>query len=516
MKVLLLSIFQENMGVTEELGLEYIAAALRKNDHSVEILTMAESEFCLDDVIKYEPEIIGFNTYWNTLECTNHVACRIKQSSLACYILYGGYQASYHFDEILSNDYVDFIIPFEGEMVFLDLVNALTNNEDIGNVRGIVFRRNNQVIKTQTADTLNDLDSLPFPARDLLVRYNFPYATISTSRGCMRKCSFCMSHSYWKRWRGRSPGNIVDEIEYVQSTYKFDRFSFIDASFEDSFTKGRYLEIAQEILRRNLRIYYHVNLRAEFCKNIPTEDMNILVESGLISVYLGIESANRDDLLLYNKYAKTEDNYAAMRLLSNFPISIHIGFINFNPQSTFISLRDNCSFFREFGVFNAFLYNTNLILFQGTDIAKIFDKACEDEIEFTNSNINNLYGFINETFNKKLIFNNRGVYDNFIEYFAGYTCELIVQARSANSTEYLEIIKAAQYRLEAIFHDLNKHSGNFYERLLDLAENGWDEQKANIYQEKYLSWDYVNNVLKRLDLEKNRFLRDRIKIGGTI
>ena len=120
----------------------------------------------------------------------------------------------------------------EPENTISELVDSLENGKsDLGSIDGLGFRKNGNTILTGKRAVIENLDSLPFPARHLLpmdvysqaVKQNplrgeihKPYTIIITSRGCPYNCVFCSSCVVWgKQWRPRSPKNVVDEIEQV-------------------------------------------------------------------------------------------------------------------------------------------------------------------------------------------------------------------------------------------------------------------------------------------------------------
>jgi len=110
-----------------------------------------------------------------------------------------------------------------------------------------------------------DLDSLPFPARELLpvevyleaarlvYATRHPVMDIITSRGCPQRCVYCGIHAIWKNtWRSRTAKNIVDEIEYLMSCYAAREFRFLDDSI--SVDKKKMHDICDEIIARKLDI----------------------------------------------------------------------------------------------------------------------------------------------------------------------------------------------------------------------------------------------------------------------
>jgi radical SAM superfamily enzyme YgiQ (UPF0313 family) len=171
----------------------------------------------------------------------------------------------------------------------LELVGALEERAPRGlkEIRGIAFAKNGQTIITAPRPLIQDLDSLPFPARHLLPMEEYFAATrenpliagevhkrwtiMITSRGCPYDCVFCSIHTVMgKQWRGRSPENVVDEIEEVVRTYHIEQIDF----FDDNMTldRKRMQNICDLIIKRKLHVEWQTpnGIRAD------TLDENLL------------------------------------------------------------------------------------------------------------------------------------------------------------------------------------------------------------------------------------------------
>ena len=131
----------------------------------------------------------------------------------------------------------------EGEETTRQLLNCLRRGEDVSRLDGIALRRNQTVTINPKTAFIQDLDSLPFPARHLLpmqkyFRINMPHGvttrrapntSLITSRGCPAQCVFCSIHPIWgKTFRPRSPGNVIAEIRHLIATYGIRELQFED------------------------------------------------------------------------------------------------------------------------------------------------------------------------------------------------------------------------------------------------------------------------------------------------
>jgi radical SAM superfamily enzyme YgiQ (UPF0313 family) len=128
-------------------------------------------------------------------------------------------------DYILQQGYCDIIVRGEPEYTTLETIQNLSN---LNGVLGVSYIKDGQIIKNPDRPLIEDLDALPFPARDLVDNYKYhivlfpnkPIAMVLTSRGCPFECTFCATHLFYKRSRNvRSPENVVQEVEEIVKTY---------------------------------------------------------------------------------------------------------------------------------------------------------------------------------------------------------------------------------------------------------------------------------------------------------
>jgi Fe-S oxidoreductase len=347
---------------TEHVGVGYLASCLRNDNHVVDIYEIRSYlELCQNKTFsKMKYQVCGFTTTCITIKSILNIAQKLKEDFPEVNILMGGHMATYAGEEIMKRyEQVNFIINGEGEITICELANAIEKDTGFDQIKGIIYREGDRVIRNEDRELICDLDVLPYPARDQFEsnQKNMQYLRISSSRGCYGNCAFCSNFvgrtQKGKRWRGRSPVNIVDEIELLVNKYNFHTFDFVDSTFEDPGDEGkeRIKEIAEEILKRKLTIYYNCCFRAENWKDEDHELLQTLVDSGLEKVNIGFESGNEKGLRTLNKRANMNDNWKVIKTLSNFPdIYITFGFIMLHPYSTKQDLLDNAKFLHDTGI----------------------------------------------------------------------------------------------------------------------------------------------------------------------
>jgi anaerobic magnesium-protoporphyrin IX monomethyl ester cyclase len=349
----------------EHLGVALMAAVLRRAGFTATILEVEHEqlEAGVEAVVESDPSVVCFTLMSLNVQSCLSVAEAIKTRLPDTLLVAGGPAGTYGAPQLLRNNpYIDAVATGEGEPIIFELVRRRYLDEPLDDCPGLVVRDDAGTITTNPAlPLIPDLDVLPFPVRDQLELHGnkLEYVRVSTSRGCVARCTFCSAPNisnrvqHGKAWRGRSVESVLDEVEHLVHTYNFRTYDFIDSTFEDPDGarkgKARARAIAEGILERNLDIFYNVCMRAENWSDDDHDLLDLLVRSGLEKVNIGIEAGNEQDLRLWDKLATVEDNIRVMRLLREHGIYLATGFIQFHPYATVETLTANADFLRQHG-----------------------------------------------------------------------------------------------------------------------------------------------------------------------
>lgn len=348
----------------EHLGLAYLAAALRQDGFLVSIINVESDEELTLYIHQQHPQLVGFVTTSATMYRVMELARTVKRIAPEIQISFGGHMATFCPDRLLQAcPEVDFLVRGEGEHILLELCHAIASGANSGmdtrlaSIMGISYRLGNHVFHNPPRPLIADLDTLPNPARDYLTKYSrLPFARISTSRGCYGHCSFCSSfvgRDLSPVWRGRSVPHIVDELEQLARNYKIQTFDIVDASFEDPPATGkkRLMEFADEVLQRNLNLYFNCNFRAESWTQEDLPLLERLEQAGLEKIFIGIESGVEKNLRLFGKRAKVEHNIRSIQLFSGRKtLNVTFGYIMFHPYNDFEELVESADFLHQTGI----------------------------------------------------------------------------------------------------------------------------------------------------------------------
>jgi len=276
-----------------------------------------------EKIKELKPDVVGvsskFTPQWDNVKEILELTKGISQDIIT---VVGGAHPMAEPVKSLSCSCLDYVILGEGEDSLFNLMEYLNERYKIEDIDGIAYRRNGDVVVQQKQHFILDLDSLPYPARDLLhieKYYKFPahgdkiterYASLLSSRGCIANCIFCSVRNLWgKDFRMRSASNVLDEITLLTEKYEIKEIHFEDDNLTAN--KKRAYEIFNGIIERNLNIYWCLaNGIALYTLN---EDLlEVMKKSGCYSLGLAIESGSQEVL---NKIIKKPLNLKKVKPL---------------------------------------------------------------------------------------------------------------------------------------------------------------------------------------------------------
>lgn len=333
MKVLLIypyspDIYQKVGFTLPPLGLAYMASVLREKGYDVVIHDMKvnrkEPDFSIFDVIGITADAMR---YKEGLRLS-----RIAKENGRIVIM-GGPHPTFLDEDALKSGCIDFVVRGEGEETLPELLETIKQKRSPHAVKGISFLDNGSIHRTPDRTPVKDLDTLPFPARDILPMESYrtlemgkrKVTSIITSRGCPYGCTFCASSEFsGYKWRARRPEKVVDEIEDILNNYGFNAIAFLDDNF--TLDPKRVIAICDEIIKRRIDIYWWCFSRADVI--IKNEEMvKRMAEAGARYIFIGFESGRQELLDRYKKRTKISEAMEAVNLLKGYGIETHASFI---------------------------------------------------------------------------------------------------------------------------------------------------------------------------------------------
>lgn len=307
----------------EALGLEYLSAVLKLHGHETGLafdprlfdffrhefrngLLARAFEFrkeVLRKVVQFEPEVIGFQVLSANYPWSLEMSREIKKLLPNVPIVFGGYHPTASQQHVMKNDCVDYVIKGEAEHAFLDLVNMLEAGEVDPSMPNLVMRRKGELVDNDVRPYIQDLDTLPFPDKDLFYEMGSPFNIahmIMTRRGCPYGCTFCGNNLWRKTYfkddpnymftpkflRGRTPENVIEEMKIVKRDYgvKLLRVNDDDFPYDE-----RWLTRFAELMTDEAKIAYKCFVNPN---SINENTARLLRITGCEQVQMGVQSMN--------------------------------------------------------------------------------------------------------------------------------------------------------------------------------------------------------------------------------
>lgn len=361
------------------LGLGYLAAVLRQKGFEVSILDACFDSLSMEEALSkvkaYQPDLVGIGSLTHILKSSIELAKKIKENNRGTKVVFGGPHATYDYQNLLKFDCIDYIVIGEGEQTFTELCEKINSGGSVEDVLGIAFRgKDGEVKKTAFRPLIEDLDNLPFPAREMLdfKKYIKSYGVLEksvdvmSSRGCTNRCVFCSSSHLFGRWRTRSPENIIIEIKELAKAYpEIKSINFMDDDFTAD--KERVLKLCSLMVSGGLNKYNWVCLAR--VDQLDEEIVSAMQKAGCKRVHLGIESGSPEILKNINKRISLDQARTAVRLLSAAGIEAYSFFMVGHPGETKETVELTKRFAKELKSANTGFFVTQV--FPGTRLEQL-------------------------------------------------------------------------------------------------------------------------------------------------
>ena len=341
----------------EPLELEIVAGGIDK-DHEVEILDLSLNKkpvtFFNKIISRFKPDLIGFTAYSNQANGVLELAEIAKKEFPAVINIVGGVHVTIEPQYFKGKECIDGLVRGEGGTIIGDIISSLEKDNKLPETESIipVASKRFDELTALPPPLLPEYDKVPSPRRDLIdtsqyyciwagekkerMKTLFPeVATVRTSTGCPHRCSFCVVHYLANgKYLQRSPEDVVDEIAGLKQNniYFVDDEMFINAK--------RTEKIANLLIERGIKKRYISWARSDTICAHP-ELFKLWKKAGLSTLYVGLESMEKDELDGFNKGFEPDMNRRAVNILKDAEICLHAAFMvmpDFEAKD-FINLR---------------------------------------------------------------------------------------------------------------------------------------------------------------------------------
>ncbi|OGE36494.1 hypothetical protein A3A14_00980 [Candidatus Daviesbacteria bacterium RIFCSPLOWO2_01_FULL_43_38] len=362
--------YSRHLLIKEPLSLGYLAAYLRKFGYSVSILDGVAGETTpvgkkwhyglrnSDISVKikeFKPDIVGITCSFSLrFDATLNIAKLVKSIDKNIITVVGGTHPTIFPEETTKYKEVDYVIIGEGEESFLQLVKKIESGKNSSRiiVDGCAYKKNGGICLNNKTSFIKNLDTLPFPARDLIpmefymnrgtILYGLGKrraACILTSRSCPGKCTFCSMYlTQGSVFRSRSALSVYEEMEELVKKYHAEEIFILDDNF--TFDKGRVITLCKLILRKKLKFRWNTpnGVRAD---RLDAELLTMMKRAGCVNICIGIEAGNheiRNEVI--KKGLSEEKIYKTLKICSKVGLPVVGFFILGIPGETEETFKD--------------------------------------------------------------------------------------------------------------------------------------------------------------------------------
>jgi len=344
------------------LGIAYVAAALDRDGHQVEIVDGEANDLTPSELVKgievSKPDIVGTGATTVDFDDANLILKEVKERFNVTTLL-GGAHATVLPDQVLrENPHIDYLVRGEGETTARELLKQLEQKGSLSQVEGLSYREEGRIIHNADRPLIPDLNENCVPARHLLdqSKYLLPLpgkglrrqTAIQALRGCPFKCIYCY-RMFGNRVRFRDPVLVVNEIEDCINNYGVEYVNFVDDTF--MINAKRVIEICEEIMKRKLKFSWQCFTRAD---TIEEDLLRIMKKSGCKQISIGVESGNQEILDKAGKGTNLEQYVRAYKLLGKIGFEKRGSFILGLPYENAKTLRDTVDFAKKLKLDRAF------------------------------------------------------------------------------------------------------------------------------------------------------------------
>lgn len=296
---------------SESLGIEYLSAVLKRHGHKCELIYdpmlfndvdlhikhLAEifdsTNRILESISQIKPGIIAFSVVSDNYPWASKLAEKIKER-FDIPIVFGGIHPTSLPENVILNPYVDYVIVGEGEYALLDLVEHLESGMNPKSIRNLWMKTQGKVIKNPVRGLIQNLDSLPFPDKELFLNkipYGRYYYSLISGRGCPHSCTYCTNNFLKKIYcdqtnylRLRSVDNVIEELEMATGKFNTKAVIFPDEIFPINLN---WLKEFSHRYKKRIGLPFSC-LSNPFFLNSKT--INLLKNAGCAEISIGVES----------------------------------------------------------------------------------------------------------------------------------------------------------------------------------------------------------------------------------
>jgi len=291
------------------IGLLLLAAKAREIGYNPKIvesdLEGLSPEKVADIILEENPKFLGITLFTVGVFNASIIAQIVRQKNPNIVILVGGpHISSMGYETMQKFPEFDVSVIHEGELILENLLHSIENNLPLEEVNGIMYRdKYGAIRRTPPPPNIEDLDSLPLPAWDLLPNFpqaylpsiydypRAPVATYSASRGCPFLCEFCDTSTFGGKIRYNSPKHVYNTMKFLSEKYGVKHLQFVDDLFVAH--NQRVQEFSKLLIKNPIDMTWSCTARVN---TVKPDTLALMKKAGCWEISFGLESGS--DFLL--------------------------------------------------------------------------------------------------------------------------------------------------------------------------------------------------------------------------
>ncbi|MAF13890.1 MAG: hypothetical protein CMI53_03285 [Parcubacteria group bacterium] len=378
------------------IGITALASVVRDNGYQVKLFDGNVEKDPIKNIkkvlLEFKPEVVCLSYTSLLVDGATDVADIVKSINPNTIVICGGYHSTVRPHEVIQNKNYDFVVVGEGEITMIELLKQFeAGDSDYSKIKGILYHEGDKLIRTEFRQLMPEVDSLPFPAYDLLDLDKYsslastrkPYVTYIRSRGCPFNCNFCGVRSmFGRKYRSESPEKTIENLDTLVRDYNVKEINFKDSDF--LINRRNVADLCRLMIAKNYDFVWTCNSRVD---RVDDEILDLMSRAGCSLITFGVESGSQEILDNLNKDAKIEQAVEAMRLTKKYKIKSAVDMILGGIGETTETLDETLKFLRDIDPdYASFTY---LTAFPGSDL---YGQAIENDWFIDKNDIND-YGY---------------------------------------------------------------------------------------------------------------------------
>jgi len=436
-------------------------------------------------ICEKDPQVVGFSSICGSYPTTLRLARLVARELPSAYLVLGGPQASV-VDVVTLKAFpeVHAVVRGEADQTFPALLRALPERESLRSITGITFREANEVRRNPNAPVVLDMDTVPLPSFDLYQGVeNLRTLPLEVGRGCPFACKFCSTNDFFRRrFRLKTTRCIIQQMMSLSALYgKVLAFDFV----HDMFTVDRekVIELCRGLIEAGTPFRWSCSARTD-C--VDAELLELMKDAGCASIFFGIETGSQRLQKEIDKGLDLAEARAVLAVSNHLGIRTTAALILGYPQETEADFRETVTFFADTNPLQYIEHQFHILSpLADTPLTAKYSKELYLEDRWHQNSEN---GLEQDADDSELIAAHPEIFSNFY----AFPCELerSFLRRAGNFLMY------GSLRCNGLLRALQLRLGNLFEVI-----QKWDEIAKNHSPDRYLRWDFVEDLTSLAERE---------------